>query len=246
MKQNNIDENNILVHAPYIINLANNKNELSYNFTISFLKEEITRCEKMGVKKIIVHPGNHVELGIDSGIENIINALNKVIDINQDVYICLETMAGKGSECGKTFEELNKIISGVNNSTKLGICMDTCHLNDAGYDLSNFDKILDDFDKIIGLNKLMAIHVNDSKNEKGSKKDRHENIGYGTLDFTNIINIIYNSRTCNIPKILETPYVVLPNDKIKAFPPYKFEIEMIKNKKFNFSLYDDIREYYKR
>jgi deoxyribonuclease-4 len=156
-------------------------------------------------------------------------------------------MSGKGSECGYEFNQIKKIIDGVKDNKKVLVCMDTCHLHDAGYDLSHFDKILDDFDKIIGLNKLSCIHINDSKNAMGSKKDRHENIGFGYIGFDTIIDIIYNKRIENIPKILETPYIsesLMSDDKI--YPPYKFEIEMIKNKAFNKNMLEDIRNYYKK
>ena len=221
MKENGIDINNVVVHAPYIINLANPKN---YDFNVSFLKQEIKRVMEIGVNKLVLHPGSHVGLGIDEGIKNIINALNDSLSESDNIVICLETMAGKGSEIGVNFNELKTIIDGVKLKDKIGICMDTCHLNDAGYNISDFDKILDEFDKIIGMNYLKVIHINDSKNSLGSHKDRHENIGKGTIGFDNLINVIYNKRIESIPKILETPYI---GDKA----PYKEEIEMIRNKK---------------
>lgn len=225
MEENNIDINNVVVHAPYIINLANSKN---FDFNVSFLKQEIKRVEKLGVDKL-VHPGSHVGLGIDKGIKNIIDALNAAIDKNQKVIICLETMAGKGTELGTTFEQLKQIIDGVTFKDKVAICMDTCHLNDYGYDVSDFDAILNNFDAIIGLDKLKVIHINDSKNIRESHKDRHENIGYGTIGFDNLIKIIYNDKLKKVPKILETPY-------IDGSAPYKKEIDMIRNKKFDDSL----------
>ena len=221
MNTNGININNVVVHAPYIINPANPKN---YDFNVSFLKQEIKRVIEIGVNKIVLHPGSHVGLGIDEGIKNIINVLNDSLNESDNVVICLETMAGKGSEIGVNFEELKRIIDGVKLKNKIGVCMDTCHLNDAGYDISNFDKILDEFDRTIGLNYLKVIHINDSKNAIGSHKDRHENIGRGTIGFDNLINIIYNKRIESIPKILETPY-------IDGNAPYKEEIEMIRNKK---------------
>ncbi len=230
MKDNNIDIKNVVVHAPYIINLANSSN---FDFNVRFLKEEITRTEKLGVKKLVIHPGSHVGFGIDVGIQNVIDSLNSAISDNDDVVICLETMAGKGTELGRNFDELKQIIDGIKLKDKIGVCLDTCHLNDAGYDLKNFASILDEFDKIIGLKYLEVIHVNDSKNNLGSRKDRHENIGIGTIGFDTLINIIYNDKIKGVPKILETPYV-----GIKA--PYKYEIEMIKNKKFNGDLINDI------
>ena len=229
MQENNMKLENIIVHAPYIINLANNKDESKYDFSIRFLKEEVKRCEKIGIKYLVLHPGSHVGIGVEEGIKNIIYALNKVNEDNQNVIILLETMAGKGTEIGTYFEQLKTIIDGVNDKTKIGVCLDTCHLNDAGYDISNFEKILDDFDQTIGLSYVHCVHVNDSKNEIGAHKDRHENIGYGTIGFNNLINVIYCPRLDNIPKILETPW-------IGENPPYKEEIEMIRNKKFNSKL----------
>ena len=231
MKENGIDINNVIVHAPYIINLANPNN---LEFSVSFLKQELDRVDKLGVKYIVLHPGSHVGLGVDTGINNITLGLNKVLEnYHGNVTILLETMAGKGSEVGVSFEELKRIIDGVNYSNRLGVCLDTCHLNDSGYDISNFDSILDEFDRIIGIDKIKCVHINDSKNEKGSHKDRHENIGLGTIGFDNLIKVLYNSRLDNIPKILETPY-------IEKCPPYKYEIEMIRNKKMNDNLVDDV------
>ncbi len=223
MKEIGIDSDNVIVHAPYIINLANDDAN-KYNFAIRFLREEIKRCEMLGIKKLVLHPGSHVGLGIDRGIKNIIFALNQVL-VNTDVKILIETMAGKGSEIGSNFNEIKEIIDGVINKNNIGVCMDTCHLNDAGYAVSDFDNVLDEFDKIIGLSYLECIHINDSKNIMGSHKDRHENIGYGEIGFDNMINIIYNKRLDGIPFILETPYI-LDN------APYKKEIEMIRNKAF--------------
>ena len=242
---NNIKLENIIIHAPYIINLANNEKQENYLFAIEFLKEEINRASMLGITKLVLHPGSFVNLGIDTGINNISNALNEILTPNQEVMICLETMAGKGTEIGFNIEQIKKIMDKVNYSNKLMVCLDTCHLNDAGYDISNFDKFLDEFDRIIDIDKIACIHINDSKNIKGSKKDRHENIGFGTIGFDTLVNIIYNDRVINIPKILETPYVSDSGGKDKTFPPYKFEIEMIKNKEFNKNLYEDVRKFYK-
>ena len=243
--ENNIELKNIIVHAPYIINLANNEKEENYRFAINFLKEEIRRVEMFGVEKLVLHPGSYVNLDLDTGINNVINALNEVISPNQDVKICLETMAGKGSEICFNINHIKRIIDGVKYNDKIMVCLDTCHLTDAGYNMEMFDDFLNEFDKLIGIDKIGCVHVNDSKNPIGSHKDRHENIGYGTIGFDNLINIIYNERLCNVPKILETPYVSF-NDKERILPPYKFEIDMIKDKKFNDDLYEDIRNYYKR
>ena len=235
MKEKNIDYSKIIVHAPYIINLCNENN---FDFSVTFLTEELERVNQLGIKYLVLHPGSHVGLGTEQGIENIIRginlALNNVKDTN-NVIILLETMAGKGSEVGKTIDETKKIIDGIEDKSHIGVCLDTCHLNDAGYDMSKFDEYLDLFDKEIGIDKIGCIHINDSKNEINSHKARHENIGFGTIGFNNLIDIIYNKRIESIPKILETPYV----DKI--YPPYKYEIEMIRNKEFDKDLIEKIK-----
>ena len=244
LEENNIDINNIVVHAPYIINLANNESLDKYSFAISFLKEEIKRCDKLGIKRLVLHPGSFVNLSEDVGLNNIINALNEVLDEDSSVTIYLETMAGKGTELCFKLEHLKYILDNVKLNKKIGVCLDTCHLNDAGYDISKFDSFLDEFDKLIGLNKVGVVHINDSKNILGSRKDRHENIGFGTIGFSNLINVIYNKRLDNIPMILETPYISTDNGKDRTYPPYKFEIEMIRNKKFNNKVIEDIKRYY--
>ena len=232
MQELGIDINNIIVHAPYIINLANDCKE-KYDFSINFLIGEVKRCESLGVKYMVLHPGSHVGLGIDKGIENIIYALNIVLKHSNNVIILLETMAGKGSEVGSNFLEIKRIIEKIEKQELIGVCIDTCHLNDSGYDISNFDNVLDEFDKIIGLNYLKCIHINDSKNVRGARKDRHENIGYGTIGFENLLKVLYHEKLNDIPKILETPYI---SDKA----PYKEEIEMIKLQKFNEKLKENI------
>lgn len=241
MKENNFKE--VIVHAPYIINLANDKN---YDFNVEFLKNEIRRVEELGLSILVLHPGSHVGIGIEKGIENIIKTLNDAITKDQKVIVCLETMAGKGSELGTDINELKQIIDNVKLNDKIGVCLDTCHLNDSKYDISKFDEILDEIDSKIGLEKIKCVHINDSKNIKESHKDRHENIGFGTLGFDNILNVIYNDKIKNVPKILETPYVSRDEfSKDRDYPPYKFEIMMIKDKKFNNNLLTDIRNYYK-
>ena len=222
MKDNGIDKDNVIVHAPYIINLANG--DLSkFNFSCNFLSEELKRVDTFGFKYLVLHPGSHVGLGADVGISNIIKALNLVLDkANSDVMILLETMAGKGSEVGRCFEEIKTIIDGVSKKGRIGVCLDTCHLNDAGYDLNNFNDILDLFDKIIGIDKIKCIHINDSKNILGSHKDRHENIGKGTICLDTLIKIIDCDKLKDVPKILETPY-------IDGHAPYKEEISLIRS-----------------
>ncbi len=233
MKEVGLDYSKVVVHAPYIVNLAND-DEVKFNFAVQFLKEELKRCARLGIKKVVLHPGSHVGLGIDKGIENIAKGLNLVLG-EENVTILLETMAGKGSEVGSKLEEIRQIIDLVDDKKHIGVCIDTCHLSDAGYDISKFDEFLDEFDKIIGIERIGCVHVNDSKNEIGSHKDRHENIGFGKIGFETLIKIIYNERLENVPKILETPYVD------KEYPPYKYEIEMIRNKEFDSTLINKIK-----
>ena len=221
MEENNINKNNVIVHAPYIINLANG-DESKFNFSCNFLSEELNRVNTFGMKYLVLHPGSHVGLGVDEGISNIVKALNLVLSKDDsNVMILLETMAGKGSEVGRTFEELKRIIDGVSKKERIGVCLDTCHLNDAGYDLNNFDDVLDEFDKLIGIDKIKCIHINDSKNTLDSHKDRHENIGRGTIGLDTLIKVINNPKLKDVPKILETPY-------IDGIAPYKEEIELIR------------------
>ena len=240
MKENNIDKSKVIVHAPYIINLANDG--ASYDFSINFLKQEIDRCSKLGVKNIVLHPGSHVGLGVEKGLDNIVFALKEVLKVDKGVNILLETMAGKGSELGTDINQLKYIIDKV-SSNNLGVCLDTCHLNDSGIDINNFDSYISDFDKEIGISKIKCIHINDSLNVISSHKDRHANIGFGTIGFDTLINVIYNPLFSSIPKILETPYITKDDSsKDKIYPPYKYEIDMIRKKEFNSNMIEEIRK----
>lgn len=230
---------NIVVHAPYIINIANTVREGVFEHGVEFLQEEIVRTEHLGSNQIVLHPGSHVGAGADEGIKSIIKGLNETLSVRQDVQIALETMAGKGSEVGRNFEELAQIIDGVENNERLSVCFDTCHVHDAGYDIVNdFDGVLEAFDKIIGVDRIKVVHVNDSKNPAGAHKDRHENIGYGHIGFDALSYIINHPEFKSVPKILETPFV--GTDKKNKKPPYKHEIEMIKKGEFNPNLLTDI------
>ena len=234
MRQHHIDLDKVIVHAPYIINLANRDN---LDFGIRFLTEELNRCSQLGVSYLVLHPGSHVGQGVEQGLQNIIDGLNTVfLNEHSQVKILLESMAGKGSELGKNFQELKTILDGVKDNERLGVCLDTCHLNDAGYKMDEFDQVLAEFDQVIGIDKIGCIHINDSKNPIGAHKDRHENIGFGTIPFEHLLSIIYHPQLENIPKILETPYVD------REFPPYREEIEMIKERKFDPELLDKIRK----
>lgn len=226
IKEAGLDESKIIVHAPYIINIANQLNDFNYDLARKALAGEIKRTAGFGCKTLVLHPGSHVNTGVENGLKSIIRALNEVLDKDDtDVKIALETMAGKGSEMGTSFEQMKEIIDGVHKSERVGVCLDTCHINDNGYELDDFDKILDEFDRILGLDKLLVVHVNDSKNELNSHKDRHENLGYGTIGFEKLNKIVHNKRISNVPFELETPYV-------NGEPPYKKEIQMLRDSKF--------------
>lgn len=241
MKENGLSH--IVVHAPYIINIANTTKPEVFELGVEFLQKEIERTEAIGASDIVLHPGAHVGAGEEKGIAKIIEGLNEVLTNDNNVRIALETMAGKGSECGKTFEEIAKIIDGVKNNERLSVCFDTCHVHDAGYDIVNdLDGVLQQFDQIVGLDRIKVVHVNDSKNVMGAKKDRHENIGFGNIGFDALTNVIYHEVFKEIPKILETPYVPVDEEKKKKNAPYKFEIEMIINRQFDPQLLQKIIE----
>lgn len=238
MKAHGIEE--IVVHAPYIINIGNTMNVDTFSLGVSFLRSEIERTEAIGAKQLVLHPGAHVGAGVEAGIAKIIEGLNEVITNDQQVQIALETMAGKGSECGSRFEELAKIIDGVTHNDKLSVCFDTCHTHDAGYDIVNdFDGVLEQFDRIIGLDRLKVLHINDSKNPCGSRKDRHENIGFGYIGFDALNYIVHHPQLMHVPKILETPYV---GEKKNAKPPYQFEITMLRAQQFDPNVREKIVE----
>lgn len=237
MRENGIDE--IIVHAPYIINIGNSVKPETFELGVNFLRSEIERTEAIGAKQIVLHPGAHVGEGAEKGIQKIIEGLNEVLTADQNVQIALETMAGKGSECGRSFEELAKIFDGVHLNDKLSVCFDTCHTHDAGYDIvQDFDGVLDEFDRAIGIDRIKVLHINDSKNERGARKDRHQNIGLGHIGFPALHYIINHPQFTDIPKILETPYV--GEDKKNKKPPYKYEIDMLKKGEFNEQLLEDI------
>ncbi|QKY69474.1 deoxyribonuclease IV [Lentibacillus sp. CBA3610] len=237
MKANGIID--VVVHAPYIINIGNTTKPETFELGVDFLRNEINRTAAIGAEQIVLHPGSHVGAGADKGIEKIIEGLNEVLDKEQNVQIALETMAGKGSEIGRTFDELAKIFDGVTHNEKLSVCLDTCHIHDGGYNVvRDFDGVLDEFDKIIGVDRLKVVHVNDSKNEQGAHKDRHENIGFGHIGFDALHYVINHPQLEALPKILETPFV--GENKKNKKPPYKFEIDMIKNGEFETDLKEKI------
>lgn len=218
----------IVVHAPYIINLANTTKPETFQLGVDFLKQEIERTAALGVNQIVLHPGAHVGAGVDAGIARIIEGLNEVLTEEYPVKIALETMAGKGTEIGRNFEEIARIIDGVKNKDRLSVCFDTCHVHDAGYDIvGDLDGVLQEFDNIIGKERISVIHINDSKNERGAGKDRHENLGFGHIGFETLHKIVHHPDFVNIPKILETPFVGL--DPKKKHAPYEIEIAMLRD-----------------
>ena len=226
LKEHGLDESKVVVHAPYIINIANQLNTNVYDIAQSALLNELRRTAAFGVKIMVLHPGSHVGTGVENGISSIVKALDNVLSVDgTDVKIALETMAGKGGEMGSTFEQLAEIISKVKYPERIGVCLDTCHISDYGYNIKDIDSILKSFDETIGLDRLLCLHINDSKNESGSHKDRHENLGYGTIGFDALNAFVHHPKLDGIPKLLETPYV-------DGKPPYKEEIEMLKKSQF--------------
>jgi deoxyribonuclease-4 len=227
MKENGLVD--IVVHAPYIINLASFKPD-TFELAVRFLKKEIERTEALGSRYIVLHPGSHTGKGEEYAIERIAEGLNEVLIPEQKVFIALETMAGKGSEVAYKFEHIAEIMNKTKLSDKLAVCMDTCHMHDAGYDVvGDFDGVINEFDDIVGLDRLKVFHINDSKNPRGARKDRHENIGLGHIGFDALSYVVHHEALKDIPKILETPYV---GEKGSAVAPYKHEIEMLREKTF--------------
>lgn len=228
MQQANISLDHVIVHAPYIMNLANPDSE-KRQFGIDFLTSEIERSHAMGPNQIVLHPGSAVGSTREQAIIWIAEGLNQVIENTQDktVKIALETMAGKGNEIGRTFEELRDIIALIHDKSRVSVCFDTCHTHDSGYDIKdNFQAVIDEFDRVVGKHYISVFHINDSKNEQGSRKDRHENLGFGHIGFDSLLKVIYHEDFLTIPKILESPY-------IEDNPPYKEEIQMIRSQTFD-------------
>lgn len=239
MAEDNIKQGDIVIHAPYIVNLGNTYKLDNFEFAIRFMKEEIRRSEAMGARQMTMHPGAHVGAGPEAGIEKIAEGLNRILREDQTIQIALETMAGKGTEIGRSFEELAQIIERVDLKDKLSVTLDTCHIHDAGYPVKeDFDHVLDEFDRIIGLERLKVVHVNDSKNPQGAQKDRHENIGFGEIGFEALSYVVHHPKLIHLPKILETPYV--GEDKKNQKAPYGHEIHMLKEKEFNPDILEDI------
>lgn len=227
MKESGIEE--FIVHAPYIINLGNAVNSSTYELAVEFLEKEIARSAGMGSRTLILHPGSHVGEGTQTGIRKIVEGLNQILTADTPVCIALETMAGKGSEIGSRFEELAEIYDKTVHSEKLRVCMDTCHMHDAGYDVvHDFDGILNTFDRLLGLSQIAVVHLNDSKNPQGARKDRHANLGDGYIGFEALSHVAHHPALEAVPKILETPYIPSPEDPEKKVAPYKEEIARLR------------------
>lgn len=226
MKEHGIEE--FVIHAPYIINLGNTIKPETYELAVQFLELEIRRTMAMGSRVLILHPGAHVGAGVEAGVASIVKGLNEVLTADMDCYVALETMAGKGTEIGRNFEELAMIYDGVIHSEKLRVCFDTCHTHDAGYDLiHDYEGVMDQFDRIIGKDQIAAFHINDSKNVRGAAKDRHANLGQGEIGFETLKKIVYDPNFLHVPKILETPYIPANDGSKNSFSPYKEEIAML-------------------
>ena len=227
MRENGIEE--FVVHAPYIINLANTVKPDIYELAVSFLRTELERTVAMGSHVLVLHPGSHVNAGADAGTAQIIKGLNEVLTPDLDCVIALETMAGKGSEIGRSFEELARIYDGVRCNDKLRVCFDTCHTNDAGYDISgDFDGVIDTFDRVLGKDQIAVFHINDSKNPRGAAKDRHENLGRGEIGLEALKYVVWHPDFLNVPKILETPWYKNPENPKDTWAPYKEEIALLR------------------
>lgn len=234
MKEHGMDADALVVHAPYIINLANCAKVETFELATEFLAKEIERVKAIGAHILVLHPGSHVNAGESLGLDKIVSGLDIAMQEIEDVQIAIETMSGKGSELGYQFEHIAYLIDHVKHPDNIKVCLDTCHIHDAGYDLSDFDAILDEFDRIIGLDRLLVMHINDSKNIQGAKKDRHANLGFGEIGFDKLNAIVHNPRVAHVVKILETPYV-------EDCPPYQFEIAMLKAQSFDCDVLEKIK-----
>ena len=227
MRENGIED--FVVHAPYIINLANTVKPETSELAVTFLRTELERTVAMGSHVLVLHPGSHVNAGVEAGTAQIIKGLNEVLTPDLDCVIALETMAGKGSEIGRSFEELARIYDGVSCNDKLRVCFDTCHTNDAGYDIAgDFDGVIDTFDHVLGKDQIAVFHINDSKNPRGAAKDRHENLGKGEIGLEALKYVVWHPDFLDIPKILETPWYKNPDNPKDVWAPYKEEIALLR------------------
>ncbi len=241
MKEHGLET--FVVHAPYIINLGNSTNADTFGLAVEFLRVELERTAAMHGATLVLHPGSHVGEGIDAGIAQIVKGLNEVLTPDTPVTIALETMAGKGSEVGRSFEEMARIYDGVTHNSKLRLCLDTCHLHDAGYPVrDDFDAVLTAMERYFPVNQVACIHLNDSVNVSGAAKDRHANVGFGEIGFEALVQIANRPEFSRIPLILETPYVPREGSKVREFAPYRRELQMIRDGVFDPALLEHIRQ----
>ncbi|MDO4260993.1 MAG: deoxyribonuclease IV [Eubacteriales bacterium] len=227
MRQNGVED--FIIHAPYIINLANTVNPDTYRLAVDFLRLELSRADACKSRVMVLHPGAHVGAGVDAGIASVVRGLDEVLTDDTDCLVALETMAGKGSELGRSFEELARIYDGVSRKDRLRVCFDTCHTHDSGYDIvGDFDGVMEQFDRILGKEQIAVFHINDSKNPRGAAKDRHENLGKGYIGFDALNAIVHHPDFAGVPKILETPWIPVDGDRKHTRAPYKEEIAMLR------------------
>lgn len=235
MRTHGLSMDHVIVHAPYIINLANTIKPETFDLGVRFLRQELERVQALGVRVLVLHPGAHLKEGEEKGLAKIVEGLDLAMEgMGEQLTIALETMAGKGSELGWKFEQLRWIIDHARYGERLGVCMDTCHMHDAGYDVQDLDGLLAEFDRVIGIQRIAAVHVNDSRNVRGARKDRHANIGFGEIGFDALSAFVHHPALADIVKILETPYV-------EGHAPYGEEIAMLRQNTFDPSLMDQIR-----
>ena len=235
MQTHGLSMDHVIVHAPYIINLANTIKPETFDLGVRFLRQELERVQALGVRVLVLHPGAHLKEGEEKGLAKIVEGLDLAMEgMGEQLTIALETMAGKGSELGWKFEQLRWIIDHARYGERLGVCMDTCHMHDAGYDVQDLDGLLAEFDRVIGIQRIAAVHVNDSRNVRGARKDRHANIGFGEIGFDALSAFVHHPALTDIVKILETPYV-------EGHAPYGEEIAMLRQNTFDPSLMDQIR-----
>ncbi|ATZ18020.1 deoxyribonuclease IV [Mesoplasma melaleucae] len=226
LSENSINKDHLVVHAPYIINISNPVNQTTWDFGVDFLKQEIQRCEDIEIKILVLHPGARLKGDYTDALNALVKGLDQVASTQKNVIIALETMAGKGTEIGLSLNDFKYVLDHVKQPAKVAVCLDTCHMHDAGYDFNDWAAIKTEINNTIGKDKIICFHLNDSKNPLLAHKDRHENIGYGYIGFNNLLNVLWDEEYIDVPKVLETPYV---EDK----PPYKEEIENLFNKTFS-------------
>lgn len=225
-QRHKIIQDSLVLHAPFMINLANPIDEKVWHFSLHFLRQQLIYCDRIGFKYLVLHPGSHLTGTREQGLNRLIMGLDRLHLNRYNAQVVLETMSGKGNEIGAKFKDFGYILKKVKHPEKIGICLDTCHMNDAGYDLKKWDQVKKEMKKNFSLKKVLVIHLNDSQSPRGSHKDRHENIGYGTIGFENLDKVTWDRDFKKATKILETPYYN------GDFAPYQAEIKNFLNHRF--------------